>query len=186
MVVTLKGHNWPTFKALGPRLLTVTDISSGVLSCPALIKMKRFKTANRQCDTKKGPSCNLWCQRLQLNNPRAGKPLIHAQTLMRVILGRVDSHSWRAAVRKSSISCVIWVPTSPVWSQCTLSRNPQLLACLGITVVSKMWAAHNLVILHSTLTSYQSLPLHLDLCWIARFISNYNQPCISLSAFRCK
>lgn len=76
--------------------------------------------------------------------------------------------------------------SSNVWSQRSLSKNSQLLTCLGITVVSKMWAAHTSVTLHSMLISCQSSPVHLDSCWIAGFINNYYQPCILLYAFQCK
>lgn len=105
MVVTLKGHDWPTFKASGPELLTVTKISSGVL-CHVQPSAKKGDWTLRTDSTEKGTSTEVAAQELLvLENP---------QMLMRVILGRVDSHGWRAAVRKSASSCVILVPTSPV------------------------------------------------------------------------
>lgn len=129
MVVGLKGHNWPTFKASGPRLLTVTEISSGVF-CHVQPSSKRR-------------DWRLWTDSVTQRKEPA--PLVTDCCSTTLVLenhscSKADACDFRASWFTRLESCCQEIHQAPVWVefqhlQSGPCRNTQLLTCLGITVV---------------------------------------------------
>lgn len=165
MVVTLKGHNWPTFKASGPKLLTVTEISSWVV-CHVQPSAKKGDWTLRTDGTEKGTSTEVAAQELLVLEKPSNADACDFRTRW---FARLES-------RCQEISKLLCDFSSNISS--LAPAYPQLLTCFWITVVRKILAAHNSAILNSMLISCS--------CWIAGFLNNYYQLCILLNDFQCK